>query len=433
MHPEANHFVTWVSEHLPEYFARGTSALDIGAADINGCNRYLFKGHYVGLDIAPGKNVDVVCKGSDAPFADGHFDTIISTECLEHDKFYDDTLTKAYNLLRRGGLLVLTCATDGRAEHGTLRTSPQDSLTSQLNDPTWSNYYKNLTADDIAAVFEGHGVTLSDIFLDYAFYVNSQSRDLYFVGIKRSETSAFLPRYKADHVSLVQEPRNRAIVYVLCRTVADLEKAADYYHECTWARLVFIPTTFYGQHVAYYHILPSRINEWVNAEYVGVLPWGSQAVDVADMETLVQKCLKKGADVIAFNADMEDVVSQATEKHPEFSKIWEHALKELGYGDTDIASSKDIILHFKGAWMCRPSWMVKYCDFFKKFRYAVDFAPTEVQASVWSASGVDDPLMSDDDRLRAWGMTHEPYHRLIASKIAGFYFFIKGVNVASTG
>lgn len=430
MHDEARHFVQWASESLCEFFAEGTRALDLGSVDINGCNKSLFKGEYTGIDIAPGNNVDIVCKASEAPFEDMTFDTIISTECLEHDKYYSDSLTKAYNLLRRGGLLIFTCATTGRWEHGTARTSPEDSLTSRLTDSSWANYYKNLTAEDICNVFEEHGVRMDDIFFDYAFYENAESHDLYFVAVKRSENTSFLPRYEAPHVKMVCAPKNRAIAYVLCRSMDDIENAAEFYRECNWARLVFMPTTFYGRHVAYFHILPSRADEWIHADYVGVVPWGSQSVDVADMDGLIDRCKKDNADVIAFKADLEDVVATTGENHPEFLKLWTWLLENSGYKGPDITDPK--MLHFKGAWLCKPTWMSKYCDFFKEARHVMDMAPFDMQSSLWSASGVDDPLMTDDDKMRAWGTIHEPYHRLLASKLAGFFFWVKRASVAST-
>lgn len=197
MHPEARHFVTWISQNLPEYFALKSVVLDIGSADINGNNRELFKGPYTGLDIAPGNNVDIVCKGSEAPFEDEHFDTVITTECLEHDMFYSDTLVKAYALLRPGGLLVMTCATEGRAEHGTPRTTPWDSLTSGLSDSSWSNYYKNLTPSDIMTAFQRDGKPMHELFTDFYFCIHQRSCDLYFAGIKRGGIHPVpaLPRY----------------------------------------------------------------------------------------------------------------------------------------------------------------------------------------------------------------------------------------------
>lgn len=47
--------------------------------------------------------------------------------------------------LRPGGLFLFTCASEGRPEHGTKATSPQDS-------PFTTNYYKNLTEADIRSI-----------------------------------------------------------------------------------------------------------------------------------------------------------------------------------------------------------------------------------------------------------------------------------------
>jgi hypothetical protein len=42
-----------------------------------------------------------------------------------------------YRLLKPGGLLVVTCASYGRAVHGTRWRFPQVSLTSQLEEGGW--------------------------------------------------------------------------------------------------------------------------------------------------------------------------------------------------------------------------------------------------------------------------------------------------------
>lgn len=185
-HPEQAHFVNSVRERFPEHFS-GVSVLDVGSADINGNNRQHFTEYeYIGLDIAPSKNVDVI-----TPVhlyePEQQFDVVISTECLEHDAFYTQSLKKMVDLIKDEGMFVFTCATTGRPEHGTRRTTPQDSLTATHSVPfdhpletLWPDYYKNLTEEDIRAVLD-----VEALFSDFGFSTNDHTKDLYFWGIKR--------------------------------------------------------------------------------------------------------------------------------------------------------------------------------------------------------------------------------------------------------
>ena len=71
------------------------------------------------------------------------------------------------------GLLIFTCATTGRPEHGTSRTDP--SMSPGTSSLSW-DYYKNLTQDDfIKSCSKLNG---------YVFFTNDVSQDLYFVGAK---------------------------------------------------------------------------------------------------------------------------------------------------------------------------------------------------------------------------------------------------------
>lgn len=180
MHDEARHFTLYTKSSFPEFFDNYKFVLDVGSADINGNNMFLFSNCvYISNDVVPARNVTIVSETSKLPFTDASFDTIISTECFEHDMNYEASVKKIVRLLKPGGLFVFTCATTGRAEHGTLRTSPSESMTSVYHDvPEWANYYKNLTEDDFAF--------LDEHFQDFCFYTNTKSFDLYFWGIKKS-------------------------------------------------------------------------------------------------------------------------------------------------------------------------------------------------------------------------------------------------------
>jgi SAM-dependent methyltransferase len=181
MHIQAKEFTLFVKDIYPNYFIN-KKVLDVGSGDINGNNRFLFVNcEYDGNDVIKADNVTIVSKTKDLLFLDETFDTIISTECFEHDPEYKDSLKKIYKMLKPDGLLCFTCASTGRAEHGTRRTSPNDSYGTigGLND--MYDYYKNLNIIDINEVLD-----LNKSFSNWESYYNAESKDLYFVGIKRN-------------------------------------------------------------------------------------------------------------------------------------------------------------------------------------------------------------------------------------------------------
>ena len=178
-HQQQKDFCIEVKNKFPEHFINKT-VLDIGCYDINGNNRYLFDNcSYLGADIGYGPNVDFVSKAHEISFRNEYFDTIVTTEMLEHDVFYYLSLQNIARMLKSNGMLIFTCATVGRPEHGTLRTSPTDSPFTS-NVPLWANYYKNLTENDIRACLD-----INNIFSQYSFSIGDITHDLYFWGIKK--------------------------------------------------------------------------------------------------------------------------------------------------------------------------------------------------------------------------------------------------------
>ncbi len=140
MHESQVLFCRAVKSQFPDRF-NNVSVIDFGSLDINGNNRYLFEDYeYVGVDLGEGKNVDVVCRAHE--YEGPQVDVVISTEMLEHDEFWAKSIQRAIDLLKPEGLLVLTCASTGRPEHGTTRTSPDDA-------PFTNEYYCNLSSGNI--------------------------------------------------------------------------------------------------------------------------------------------------------------------------------------------------------------------------------------------------------------------------------------------
>lgn len=186
MHLAAMDFICFVKLNFTEYFIE-KKVLDVGSGDINGNNRNWFENcDYIGNDVCEGPNVTIVSRTKDLPFETNTFDTIVSTECFEHDPEYKESLIKIYDMLKPNGLFAFTCASTGRPEHGTRRTSPQDSLASNIED--MQDYYKNLTQEDINEVFKDYDII-------YDTYYNRHTCDLFFVGIKTNKKENLLPKY----------------------------------------------------------------------------------------------------------------------------------------------------------------------------------------------------------------------------------------------
>jgi SAM-dependent methyltransferase len=183
MHYQARDFTLFVKSIFSSYFIN-KCVLDVGSGDINGNNRFLFENcEYHGNDVIQAKNVTIVSRTKDLPFGANTFDTIISTECFEHDPEYKESFKKIYEMLKPGGLFFFTCASTGRQEHGTRRTTSCDSYGTLGNIEDMSDYYKNLTEIDLNDV-----LPLNILFSTWDTYFHDEAKDLYFVGIKKTES-----------------------------------------------------------------------------------------------------------------------------------------------------------------------------------------------------------------------------------------------------
>jgi SAM-dependent methyltransferase len=170
-HLEQKLYCERVREVFPAYF-RNVRVLDAGSQDINGNNRYLFENcEYLGIDVGPGPNVDLVCPmHKHEPSIP--YDTIVSTEAFEHDEFFEESLRNISKMLRPGGLFFMTCASEGRPEHGTHDSHPGCSVHTL-------DFYENRNPLHFAKALD-----LPRTFSLHSFEMNTASHDLYFFGVK---------------------------------------------------------------------------------------------------------------------------------------------------------------------------------------------------------------------------------------------------------
>ena len=119
MHAQVLDFLTRTRARWPDVFGAGR-VLECGSYDVNGSPRPLFATatDYVGLDWRPGPGVDAVSlTHAYTARPDGYFDTVVSTEMLEHDPHWQASLARMIELLMPGGTLLVTCAGPARPAH----------------------------------------------------------------------------------------------------------------------------------------------------------------------------------------------------------------------------------------------------------------------------------------------------------------------------
>lgn len=107
MHTNALVAMSEMLERVPKW---AKTVLDVGSADVNGTYKPMIEAlgySYIGLDIAEGKNVDIVAPPYCYPFQDGLFDIVISGSCMEHVERPWLWIPEITRVLKSGGLLAI--------------------------------------------------------------------------------------------------------------------------------------------------------------------------------------------------------------------------------------------------------------------------------------------------------------------------------------
>lgn len=159
MHGSIMNWLRGHADRMPGHFKDGARVLELGSRNINGSPRDVFgergidPAYYLGVDANGGAGVDVAGVAHEvvpehAIKKMGCFDIVISTEMLEHDPYWEQTLQLCARALRPGGVLLLSCASSRRKPHN-------------LDDSPVPGHYRGLDPDDLVPVLEATGPWLS--------------------------------------------------------------------------------------------------------------------------------------------------------------------------------------------------------------------------------------------------------------------------------
>lgn len=117
MNPKDHNWLNKQKENHPEWF-KGTRVLELGSRTINGTVREHFdNSDFVGVDWIAGQDVDVVCFAHETKFKK-KFDVLISFSMLEHDQYWEKSLTHNLQWLKNGGIVLLSWAGKKSQPHG---------------------------------------------------------------------------------------------------------------------------------------------------------------------------------------------------------------------------------------------------------------------------------------------------------------------------
>ncbi len=190
-HAQQLKFVELTSNFFNLNNSPSLKVLEIGSYIVNGTVRsYFTNSQYIGIDLIPGLGVDIISNGEEIDLPDECFDVAISCECFEHNPHWVKSFQSMYDKVKGGGILIASCASRGRLEHGTKRTSPESSPGTQTIE--W-DYYKNLSKKDFY-----DELNLNAMFNSYIFVYNGSSKDLYFVGLKPGASQSTRPLSLSD-------------------------------------------------------------------------------------------------------------------------------------------------------------------------------------------------------------------------------------------
>jgi SAM-dependent methyltransferase len=144
------HGVIFATLNLKQEEVMGKRIIEVGALNVNGSARPILEQYkpkqYVGVDLVKGPGVDIICNAENLleKFSKNSCDILVSTELLEHIKDWRKTVSNFKNVVKPGGIILLTTRSIGFQYHA----FPYDFWRYQIED--FQNIFSDCILQSIA-------------------------------------------------------------------------------------------------------------------------------------------------------------------------------------------------------------------------------------------------------------------------------------------
>jgi hypothetical protein len=213
------------------------------------------------------------------------------------------------------------------------------------------------------------------------------------------------------------------IIYVIYYDDHSKAEAERVYGNCSWARLVFNPTTKYLETGFILDLLPKLEEEWGDKEYVGTISWKAHTKTNISIETL-NNAKKNNIDLIYLmygDSNFEGFFNEIDIYHPFFTRIWRLIFKE--YPDP---FPKNIVPFYCNYWLTKPSIMKTYIEFANDIRDRiekdVDIKLLIEKNAMWT--------QPPDTYKFVTGKKFYMYHPFIMERLPCFFAYIKNLKIS---
>jgi hypothetical protein len=156
-------------------------------------------------------------------------------------------------------------------------------------------------------------------------------------------------------------PELKFKLYIISHDDASYATAKQWSTCKPWAEILRIPSTTFFESIIYKDILPSRVDEWKDLDYVGIATYRSLKFSPLEMIKLqLENAHHNGYDVVPLYTTGEYLVDQAVRGHTtEFLTIWDMLLHQQGFSEQEIRRNDRVEVFLRNSMLIRPAWLLR--------------------------------------------------------------------------